>query len=85
MTTATRQQPISDADFQAAIEGTRTTNGTPLSALVSAGLGVFALGLFTTLAEASASFANSLKLVTQRDRCRARRRTRSSSGSSLGR
>lgn len=66
MTTMVREtKPVTDAEFKAAVAGELAdkTNGTPLSALLSAGIGVFALGIFTTLAEASASFANQLKLV----------------------
>ena len=39
-----------------------TTNGTPLSALLASGVGVFALGLYTTLAEAIPSFKTALVL-----------------------
>lgn len=66
MTVASRDSKVADAEFKAAIADVNLpakTNGTPLSALLSAGIGVFVLGLLTTIAAASAGFANNLKLV----------------------
>ncbi len=41
---------------------TPKTNGTPLSALLSSGIGVFVLGFLTTFAEANAGFRSSIVL-----------------------
>lgn len=60
--TSKSPQPVTDADFKAAVESTETpkTNGTPLSALLAAGIGVLVLGLNTTLADAAAGFKSAM-------------------------
>lgn len=66
VTAAPKQQQITDADLQQAIASIdkQIPNGPAFAALLGAGAGAFALGLLTTLAEASADVKNALVLNT---------------------
>ena len=66
MTVAAREtKPVTDKDFKATGESVDApkTNGTPLAALLSSGIGTFVLGALTTGAVISADLKNALVIT----------------------
>jgi hypothetical protein len=60
MSTIDRPQATSDTD----VVGTDLPDGPPAAALIAAGVGCLAMGVFTTATEASSSFATTLTYST---------------------
>lgn len=61
--TTNTQRPATETEIspeEAQVYADRLPNGEAVAALISAGIGVFVLGLLTTLAEASTDIANML-------------------------
>lgn len=67
MTQTIDRPTVTDADAKAlfALMGRDKPNGPALAALLASGVGVTALGVLTTVAAASANFANLLKINPQ--------------------